>query len=564
VLAEVGRVPADVSIEGRRFETPGTQRLEAVAPAAQPPRQALAPRRAFTVAPELALADDELRRDELARMRFLALFTLVVAPLTAVLMHFVPGDPGARLLHLGGLGLGTLAAASFLAGVRTCAAYRAPRAFAFALAITLASVSGLAYWGPYSALVMVMSFGGFVLAQSSQPGLFLSVAVLGGGAHLLVGLSIALRVIEDPRPVAGISGSLPAQLAALILIHVILVATRTVGRMTRKKSDARAHERDRALIELGRREALVGELREELAVAQKGDMVGRYTGANVGGYRLARVIGRGASSEVYEGLRERDQTRAAVKLLHPHVLAAPEHFRRFMQEARISALFDSPHVVRTLDIPAPDEAVPYIAMEFLHGDTLAGVLQRSPTMPIAEVVELVRQVGRGLTVAHRAGVVHRDLKPANVFRAVDKAGQVTWKVLDFGVCRLMTSALALTQPGMVLGTPHYMAPEQLQGKTLDAQADLYALGVIAYRALTGRTPFAGDDLRKVLSDIVVGTATRPSAYVDVPVGVDDVLAVALAKRPEDRFADAEALAVALARAARGERPIVEGPKRPLR
>jgi serine/threonine-protein kinase len=335
-------------------------------------------------------------------------------------------------------------------------------------------------------------------------------------------------------------------------MHAIFAACTLIARVIHHKATASVHQRDRALLELGRREALVDELRQELDQVQRGEAPGRYTGQTIGGYRLGRVIGRGAMSEVYEGRRGRDDARAAVKLLHPHVLATPEHFRRFLQEARLSAQLESPHIVRVLDVPAPGESIPYIAMEVLQGETLAGLLKRRPSLPLDEVVELVRQVGHGLRVAHDAGIVHRDLKPANVFRTVGADGRVVWKVLDFGVCTLMAQDAELTQPGVVVGTPQYMSPEQARGEAIDERSDLYSLGVIAYRALTGRAAFAGESLPRLMHDIVYKMPTRPSALCGVHSDVDAVFAVALAKRRALRFEDAEDLADALADAARGQ------------
>src|SRR5439155_13924929 len=139
--------------------------------------------------------------------------------------------------------------------------------------------------------------------------------------------------------------------------------------------------------------------------------------------------------------------------------------------------------------------------------------------PLAELVELVRQIAAGLSAAHRAGVVHRDLKPANLF-LVEKPGDDTWKILDFGVAKLRGSTGTLTQRA-IIGTPGYMSPEQAQGREVDPRSDVFSLGAVLYRALTGRPAFSGPDLPQILFDIVYRCPTRPSEIVaSLPRDVD--------------------------------------------
>jgi serine/threonine-protein kinase len=256
-------------------------------------------------------------------------------------------------------------------------------------------------------------------------------------------------------------------------------------------------------------------------------------------------------SEVYQGRHQRTGEPAAVKLLHPHVLATPEHFRRFVREAGIVAKLDEPHIVRVLDVSQGGETLPYIAMEHLEGQTLASYLKETPSLSVGEVVEMVRQVGRGLAAAHAAGIVHRDLKPHNLYRTLDENGAPLWKILDFGVCKLLAPQGQETQVGRLVGTPAYMAPEQACGREIDASADYYALGVVAYRALTGRPAFAAKPLDRLLCDIVFRQAPLPSETCGLSKETDLVFAVALAKRPEHRFTSGDDMANALAAAAAG-------------
>jgi serine/threonine-protein kinase len=184
-------------------------------------------------------------------------------------------------------------------------------------------------------------------------------------------------------------------------------------------------------------------------------------------------------------------------------------------------------------------------MERLRGEDLAQMLRRIGKLSSSDVVELVRQVGRGLEAAKAAGVVHRDLKPQNVFRHETGEGDaIVWKVLDFGVAKAEAHSGTLTVNELV-GTPQYMAPEQARRETVDHRTDLYALGAIAYRALTGHPPFAGRDFAEVLMRVMTEMPDRPSTLVRLPREVDLVLAIALAKNPGDRFATATELADAL-------------------
>jgi serine/threonine-protein kinase len=173
---------------------------------------------------------------------------------------------------------------------------------------------------------------------------------------------------------------------------------------------------------------------------------------------------------------------------------------------------------------------------------------RSRPLKPREVVDLVTQVGAGITAAAAAGIVHRDLKPQNVF--LDRG---TWKILDFGVARAMDQGDTLTA-GQVVGTPSYMAPEQATGEPVDHRTDLYALAAITYRAVTGHPPFAAGEIAETLYKVVHTRPRRPSDLADVPPEIDLVLAIGMAKNPGQRFATAHELASAIAAAFSGALP----------
>jgi serine/threonine-protein kinase len=260
----------------------------------------------------------------------------------------------------------------------------------------------------------------------------------------------------------------------------------------------------------------------------------------IGGFQLGVVLGRGAIGEVYEAVHVQTGEPAAVKLLRRELLADPTHVARFLREAKLSGALASPHIVRVLAASPDDAALPYLAMERLHGVTLAELLRRESRLAGDAVVDLARQAGAGVDAAIAAGIVHRDLKPQNLFRT--DAG--VWKILDFGVATLGEDAGALTQGG-VIGTPSYMAPEQAQGERALDRADVYALAAVCYRCLTGRHPFSATDTPALLYAVVHRMPLRPSSIAELPVDVDVCLAIALAKNPHARFASGAEFAAAL-------------------
>jgi len=275
------------------------------------------------------------------------------------------------------------------------------------------------------------------------------------------------------------------------------------------------------------------------------------TGVTIDGrYRVARILGRGGMGTVVEARHVQLGTVVALKLLH-HI--TPHASTRFFREARATATLRSDHVCRIFDV-GMFEAVPYLAMERLHGTDLASRLRAETRLPSDELVMLIDQVARGLEVARLAGIVHRDLKPHNLFFH----GGATWKILDFGVSKVLGSEGTLTGEGIV-GTPQYMAPEQASGGQVNHAADVYALGAIAYRCLTGRSPFKGRDLSELVYQVVHAAPMRPSALGRVSPVIEDVLAIAMAKDPRRRFPSAHAFAAAFIAARRGRPAPIEPP-----
>jgi serine/threonine protein kinase len=209
-----------------------------------------------------------------------------------------------------------------------------------------------------------------------------------------------------------------------------------------------------------------------------------------GRYQLKQKIGAGGYGTVYEAQDLKDPRRVAVKLLHEHKQNAPDALSRFLREAKISLTLQHPNIIQAYELGEQDGRM-WLAMELLEGDTLSQHLERRAPLSVLEVLSIIGPLCGGLDEAHRRGVVHRDLKPGNIMLARTSQG-VTPKLLDFGMASFREAA-TLTLSSLVSGTPKYMAPEQWNGlKHAEAPADIYALGVIFYFALSKRFPFEAD------------------------------------------------------------------------
>jgi serine/threonine protein kinase len=264
-----------------------------------------------------------------------------------------------------------------------------------------------------------------------------------------------------------------------------------------------------------------------------------------GNYEIVRVIGEGGMGRVYEARHTRLHTkRFAVKLLHHELAREPEVVTRFQREAEAASVLMHPNVVGVFDVNTSADGRPYIVAELLQGEELGKYLERLGRLPVAEAVHIVRQVCHALGAAHTAGIVHRDVKPENVFLAGPNA---TVKVLDFGISKVAEFSDGLTKTGTVMGTPDYMAPEQARGDRVDARADIYAVGAILYRALTGRKPFDGQDPMAILTAVLTQEPERPSTLEpSIPLSLELIVQRTMAKSPNERFSSMDTLEQALA------------------
>ncbi len=270
-----------------------------------------------------------------------------------------------------------------------------------------------------------------------------------------------------------------------------------------------------------------------------------------GKFQIQKALASGASGDVYEALHLGLGARVAVKVLRPGIAETADIRRkRFMREARVAAKIQSENVVRVLDIVAPEHGDTYIVMELLEGETLAERAKRVGRLPIAEAVDYVLQAAKPLAEMHDAGIVHRDVKPSNLFLSRDKDGRERIKLIDFGVAAFRQPVgrgeSSLTLAETVIGTPRYMAPEQVKGLKADARADVWALGVTLYVLLAGRAPFDALTPLAVMNQIEHTEAPPLAEHrAEVPAELARLVHRCLAKDPAARPADARALVEAL-------------------
>jgi eukaryotic-like serine/threonine-protein kinase len=273
-----------------------------------------------------------------------------------------------------------------------------------------------------------------------------------------------------------------------------------------------------------------------------------------GAYRIERVLGEGAMGRLYEASHLRLDRRFAVKVLHQPLAARNDMRARFDREARVMSRVRSDHVVDVVDVAALPDGRACIVTELLEGCDLERHLQNAGgKLQLADAVHIVRQCLRGLSAAHALGVVHRDLKPSNLFLARDASGRVTLKVLDFGVAKNGGDA-ELTAAGTIMGTPAYMAPEQARGaRFADVRSDLYAMGAVLYRLLTGCPPYDEADVNGTLIRLLSEAPRRPSALDrSIPAGLEAMIERAMARDPDARFQNADEFAAALSAYDQGE------------
>jgi serine/threonine protein kinase len=296
----------------------------------------------------------------------------------------------------------------------------------------------------------------------------------------------------------------------------------SVDNMTRTKGEGASHKEESAL--------------ECLQPSTRPDSLGR-----LGHYEVLQVLGRGGFGIVFRAFDEMLQRVVALKVMAPQLAATSPARKRFLREARSSAQVRHENVVQVYEVA--EQPLPYLAMEFIPGETLQQKLDRVGPLSVPETLRIGRQIAEGLAAAHATDLIHRDIKPGNVLL---EGGQQKVKITDFGLARAADDA-SISQSGIISGTPMYMAPEQAQGRMLDQRADLFSLGSVLYQIVAGRPPFRASTAVAVLKCVA---ENQPRAIREIipetPQWLCDIIAKLHAKNPDERYQSAREVADVLA------------------
>ena len=467
-----------------------------------------------------------LQADEVRRTRALLIGELVTVASVGVLAAVSPGSERFKpwVVALSALSVVLLAVG---AAQKTYSTKRLLAAHASVIPFVILAYTYLGVWSFFAAGSAV---GVFVFAMGSSRRFALLSYLLMASVPAVGMFGLALGFIRPTGLVRPLPMAPVVQLGFLLYLQLYFAAMYWLGRETRRSQLLAISELEAALRKVDEQDALLDEAQRDLHRLEAGGR-GRWSGAQIGPWRLGNLLGRGGMGEVYAAVHADAGTEAAVKLLALEVEESPDSVRRFRREAEILTRLRHPGIVQLYEV-GEVHGVPYLAMERLDGESLAVVLRRERKLEPKQVSEMLRSIAEALDHALDASVVHRDLKPQNLFR-IQATGR--WKILDFGISQLGGGA-TITH-GQALGTPGYMAPEQIRGGIVDQRADVFALSAVLYRCMTGVPAFAGDQVR-ILYDVAHIQPRRPSVARDVEL----VLALGLAKAPEERFANASALA----------------------
>jgi predicted Ser/Thr protein kinase len=271
-------------------------------------------------------------------------------------------------------------------------------------------------------------------------------------------------------------------------------------------------------------------------------------------YELGKMLGYGGTSDVHRGRDIRLGREVAIKVLQANLARNQQVQHRFRKEAQNAATLKHPTIVAVYDtgeMQSPYGSLPYIVMEFVDGRTLSDIIKSEGAMDEQQAIETMADVCAALDFSHRGGIIHRDVKPANVM--ITKSGAV--KVMDFGIARALADGGGVTQTGAVIGTAHYLSPEQARGEAVDARSDVYAAGCVLYKLLTGSPPFTGDSPVAVAYQHVREDPKRPSQEnPDVSPALDAVVLRSMSKNPANRYQSAAEMRSDLVRVLAGQRP----------
>jgi serine/threonine-protein kinase len=278
---------------------------------------------------------------------------------------------------------------------------------------------------------------------------------------------------------------------------------------------------------------------------------GFHYGEQIGGkYRVTGLIGEGGMGIVLSAVHDDLERDVAIKVVRRELLQNEDVIERLLAEAQIAACIRSEHVTRVLDVGRLTNGSPYLVLEKLEGRDLSGILDEGGPLDTETAVDFVLQVCDALAEAHAGGIVHRDLKPENLFFTTRPDGSPCIKVLDFGISKNLGARdrrAAITNPSQVMGSPFYMAPEQIRSKPVDPRSDVWALGVVLYELCTGQTPFAADSVPSVCHLVLNEKPTPPRTFApDLPLALEGIILRCLEKDADHRFANVAELASVLA------------------
>jgi len=395
--------------------------------------------------------------------------------------------------------------------------------------------------GLHSAFVGVVSFilvsGGMFRAGAATSGdrrrLLLAGLVT---TYTLVFVGIAAGLLPDEGNVPVFDPVAPRWEAAVlhVLIMSLFVLAYAAGRLVDQRYAALTETALAAGRAAAAQELLLAEARRELdALARLG---GIFSGLTVGRFEIGELLGRGGMGEVYAANAVGGE-RVALKLVRGDRVADPRALQMFLGEAEALRRVESPYVARIVEVADLEQELPFIAMEFIEGQSLHVMLRERDRLDLGEARRLARDVARGLADVHAASVLHCDVKPHNVVFTE----AVGWKLVDFGVARRPGGHLSTTSRA---GTPGYMAPEQGLGEGVDVRSDLYSLCLVLYRALTGRPAYTGSDPTEVAHTARYRGPPDPERWVALPDDVRLALRLGLAARADERYQTAGDLAVA--------------------
>jgi serine/threonine protein kinase len=413
----------------------------------------------------------------------------------------------------------------------------------------VASILSVAFYvGVFSPAIIAMYVGIYFFGLSDSSASGWTIYGTGAAGYLALDVLAMTGVISTQSSVVPLGDTeLSALLAITLVCQVLFATTFWMARSSRGATLAAFERLERAGRQIRQRDALLDEARADLD-RERAANVGRFTDQQVGKYAIAEIIGRGAMGEVYRAFDSDADRAVAVKFLSASLTEDPSSVERFFREVEVAGRIKSDHIVRVFDHGVAEGGSPFLVMELLEGRDLAQVLREKKRLGMSAALQLVEEVSKALSAADEAGIVHRDLKPQNLFQT-ERGERRGWKVLDFGVSKILEASKDLTM-GAAVGTPSYMSPEQARGEPVDHRADVFALGVVAYRVLTGRPAFTAPDSPSTLYNVVHVQPVRPGELARVGPDVERVLALALAKERERRLSSALMLSTSLREAAR--------------